>query len=122
AEAYLRAGNNGEAQLWIDRGFDLVNNRHERGMESEFLRLQGELHSAAGDDEAAEDYFQRAVQVAQTQRAKSWELRALMSFGQLRQRQDRQDEVQEMLRNVYNWFTEGADTADLVRAAAMLDA
>ncbi|NNE01115.1 MAG: protein kinase, partial [Pirellulaceae bacterium] len=40
AEAYLQAGNNGEAQQWIDRGFDLVNNRHERGMESEFLRLQ----------------------------------------------------------------------------------
>ncbi len=80
AEAYLLAGLLDDANEWLDRGFDLVNTRHERGMESEFLRLQGELALAAGDQNSAEECYQQAVEVARQQQAKSWELRAMISL------------------------------------------
>ena len=55
AEAFLSAELLDDASEWLDRGFDLVNNHHERGMESEFLRLQGELALATGDQKSAEE-------------------------------------------------------------------
>jgi predicted ATPase len=121
AEGYLLAGLLDEANEWLNRGFDLVNNRNERGMESEFLRLQGALALAAGDEKSAEESYQRAVQVAQLQHAKSWELRAMISFAELRKRQGKQSDARQMLEITYSFFSEGFDTADLIKAKSLLD-
>jgi tetratricopeptide (TPR) repeat protein len=121
AEAYLLAGLHDDAKEWLNRGFDLVNNRNERGMESEFLRLQGDLALAAGDQTSAEESYQRAVEVARQQQARSWELRAMISFAELRHRQGNQSEARQMLGSTYSFFTEGFETADLVRAKALLN-
>jgi predicted ATPase len=59
--------------------------------------------------------------VARRQSAKSWELRATMSLAQLFVSQGRRDEARRMLAEIYNWFTEGFDTADLIDAKALLD-
>jgi len=52
--------------------------------------------------------------------AKSFELRATMSLAQMLDRQGRRDEARTMLANIYNWFTEGFDTADLKDAKTLL--
>ena len=66
-------------------------------------------------------YFERALQVARKQQAKSWELRAAMSMARLWRDQGKRDEARELLAPVYGWFTEGFDTLDLKEAKALLD-
>jgi serine/threonine protein kinase/tetratricopeptide (TPR) repeat protein len=122
AEAFLVAGLRDDANEWLQRGFDLVENHNERGMESEFLRLQGELALATGDQQGAEACYERAINVARRQQARSWELRAMISFAELRQRQNRQREARQVLATTYESFGEGFDTADLVKAKTILNA
>jgi predicted ATPase len=70
----------------------------------------------------AEDWLQRALDVARRQQAKSLELRAAMSLALLWQRQGKHTDAYELLAPVYGWFTEGFDTADLQEAKTLLDA
>jgi predicted ATPase len=69
----------------------------------------------------AEAWLQRALDVTRRQEAKSLELRAAMSLAHLWQQQGKRDEARELLAPVYDWFTEGFDTADLQEARALLD-
>jgi predicted ATPase len=69
----------------------------------------------------AEAYFERALEVARHQQAKSWELRAAMSMARLWRDQGKPDEARNLLAPVYGWFTEGHDTLDLKEAKALLD-
>jgi len=62
-----------------------------------------------------------AIHVARAQSAKSWELRATMSLARLLAKQDRRDEARTVLADIYGWFTEGFDTADLRDAKVLLD-
>jgi predicted ATPase len=70
----------------------------------------------------AETWLQRALDVARRQQAKSLELRAAMSLARLWQRQDKRGAARDLLASIYNWFTEGFDTADLQETKALLDA
>ncbi len=65
--------------------------------------------------------FQQALTIARRQQAKSWELRAAMSLSRLWQQQGKRAEAYELLAPIYDWFTEGFDTADLQEARALLD-
>jgi predicted ATPase len=69
----------------------------------------------------AEACFHKAIEIARKQQAKSLELRAVMSLSRLWQRQGKQKEAHEMLAEIYGWFTEGFDTADLQEAKALLE-
>jgi predicted ATPase len=60
--------------------------------------------------------------VARRQQAKAWELRAAMSLARLWQRQGKRAAAYELLAPVYDWFTEGLNTADLQEAKAVLEA
>ena len=77
--------------------------------------------SPEGDAAKAEAHFERALEVARTQQAKSWELRAAMSLARLWRDQGKVQEARELLAPVYGWFTEGFDTRDLKEAKALLD-
>jgi predicted ATPase len=90
---------------------------------AEAYRLQGELlqRQAVPDAAQAEVCFQHALAIARRQQAKSWELRAAMSLARLWQRQGKRAEAHELLAPVYDWFTEGFDTADLQEARALLE-
>jgi adenylate cyclase len=70
----------------------------------------------------AETCFHQAINIARSQQAKSLELRAATSLARLWQRQGKRDEACEVLGDVYGWFTEGFDTADLQDAKALLEA
>ena len=70
---------------------------------------------------AAEECFQRALDVAHGQEAKSLELRAAMSLARLWQQQGKTTAAHQLLAPTYDWFTEGFDTADLQEAMALLE-
>ena len=74
-----------------------------------------------GQRELAEADFREAIALAQKMHGKSWELRATTSLARLLRDSGRHDEARTMLVEVYNWFTEGFDTADLKEAQALLD-
>jgi predicted ATPase len=92
-------------------------------LDAELLRLKGELLSLAGarDATGAVECLRDAIEVARRQGAKSWELRATMSLSHLLVRQGRRAEARTMLGEIYDWFTEGFDTADLKEAKTLLD-
>jgi predicted ATPase len=46
---------------------------------------------------------------------------ATVSLARLLNRTNRSDEARAMLAEIYNWFTEGFDTADLKDAKALLE-
>jgi predicted ATPase len=69
----------------------------------------------------AEKCLREALEVACTQEAKWWQLRTSMSLARLLRDTNRRDEARAMLAEIYNWFTEGFDTADLKEAKALLD-
>jgi predicted ATPase len=91
--------------------------------DAEFRRLEGELllarDPAAGPE--AERAFHQAIELARRHRTKSWELRATTSLGRLWQRQNKRAEAARQLTEIYSWFTEGFDTAELKDAKALLD-
>jgi predicted ATPase len=95
-----------------------------RWWEAELYRLRGALllQSAVAQSGEAEACFQQAITVACSQQAKSLELRAAMSLARLWQQQDKQTKAQALLAPIYEWFTEGFDTADLQEAKALLEA
>ena len=91
--------------------------------EPEMHRLEGELLLSQGHSKAteAQSCFQRAIEIARKQSAKSFELRATTSLARLLAKQGRGDEARAMLFEIYGWFTEGFDTADLKDAKALLE-
>jgi predicted ATPase len=81
------------------------------------------LLSKQDDSNAAEaqSCFERAIEIARTQSAKSLELRATMSLARLLRNTARRDEARAMLAEIYGWFTEGFDTPALNEAKTLLD-
>jgi predicted ATPase len=69
----------------------------------------------------AEGNFERALAVARSQEARSWELRAAMSMARLWRDQGKRAEAHDLLAPIYSWFTEGFDTLDLQEAKALID-
>jgi predicted ATPase len=86
---------------------------------------QMSLRSASGIDDSdtaeAQACFERSIEIARNQSAKSWELRATTSLARLLAKQGRCHDARKMLTEIYNWFIEGFDTADLKDAKALLD-
>jgi predicted ATPase len=89
---------------------------------AELHQLRGDLLllQNASDATEAESCFRDAIEIAQRQQAKSWELRATMSLARLLRDAGRRDEARNARRNLRR-FTEGFDTADLKDAKALLD-
>jgi tetratricopeptide (TPR) repeat protein len=85
------------------------------------LTCRGELHLKIDQAELAEADFREAIILAQKMNAKAWELRATTSLTRLLAKQGKRDEARRMLSEIYNWFTEGFDTADLKDAKALLE-
>jgi predicted ATPase len=91
--------------------------------EPEFLCLIGDMlrTSDATKLERTERSYQLAINVAQSQSARMWELRAAAGLARLWRDQGKRHKARELLTPVYGWFTEGFDTLDLKEAKALLD-
>ena len=137
AEAYKKAGQPAKGLSTVADALARVSATGERWYEAELYRLKGELMlekfkacpepsrriqgSQFKGEAEIEVCFRKAITIAQKQEAKSWELRAATSLGRLWQQQGKIAEARDLLVSVYNWFTEGFDTADLKDARALLD-
>jgi predicted ATPase len=123
ADGYRKAGDAKRALELLDDGVDWANRTGERFYECELHRLKGEvlLMGNSSNATAADNCFRTAIKLARVQSAKVWELRATMSLARLLAKQGRREEARAMLAEIYGWFTEGFDTADLVDAKALLD-
>ena len=122
AEAYGKAEN-------VEKGLDvvadtlaLIQKNEERYGEAELYRNKGELLLMQGKDETeAENSFKQGIEISKHQRAKSLELRSTLSLIRLWQAQGKREDARRVLTEIYNWFTEGFDTADLKEARALLE-
>jgi len=124
AEAHGTLGNPEAGLTALVEALALVDTTGERWYEPELYRLKGALllQQSADNQAEAETCFHQAIAIAQSQQAKSWELRAATSLARLWQQQGKRDEARQVLGDVYSWFTEGFDTLDLQDAKALLDA
>ena len=132
----------------MDEALIAANQHTERFFEAELYRLKGELmlrrvmaegyglppqeiqNAPAVGAEAidqpslyieAEASFLTALDIARRQEAKSLELRAALSLSRLWRQHDKQEEARQLLTDIYHWFTEGFETADLQGARMLLD-
>jgi predicted ATPase len=107
----------------LTEALKVTDEQESRHCEAEINRLRGELliRQDASNSPQAQSCYERAIEIARRQSAKSLELRATMSFARLLAKQVRREEARAMLAETYNWFTEGFDTADLKDAKALLD-
>jgi predicted ATPase len=101
-----------------------VDDTGECWYQAELYRLKGELllDLAAEHRVEAITCLQQASTIARRQQAKLLELRAATSLSRLWRQQGKQDEAHQLLAEIYGWFTEGFDTADLQEATALLEA
>jgi len=91
-------------------------------LEAELHRLKGQaLLAGAGTVSEAESAIQRSIEVARRQNALSWELRAATSLAQLWHQNGRTDKAEKLLSSVFNRFSEGFETADLMTARTLID-
>ncbi len=122
AEAYGKVEQSEAGLTVLAEALVYVDNTGRRFYEAELYRLKGDLLlSLSTDNQAeAEACFHQALDIARNQQAKSWELRAATSLARLWQQQGKRQEAYDLLAPVYDWFTEGFDTADLRDAKALL--
>jgi predicted ATPase len=122
AEACMKTGRLDNGLSALAEALAAAEEHGIRNYEAETHRLKGELLLRQDYSNApeAQRCFQRAIEIAGKQSARSLELRATMSLARLLAKQGRRDEARTMLAEIYNWFTEGFDTADLKDAKALL--
>jgi predicted ATPase len=141
AESLGKAGQYDEGLRVLEDALSLIQRNGERYYEAELYRLKGELllmQSKYGDLAAAtrgralldaersmvtqaEDCFKQSINIAQRQKAKSWELRAVLSIARLYMNRGKQAEARSFLTQIYDKFTEGFDTVELREARALLN-
>lgn len=141
ADVYLMERKIQEGLAGVNKVLPTADPRGERLWDAELYRLKGELtlQQEARDwrletrlsrrqasslqpqvSSEAEACFQKALEIARSQKAKMWELRAATSLARLWQRQGKREEARQRLAEIYHWFTEGFDTKDLQEARAFL--
>jgi predicted ATPase len=131
SEVHSAAGSAAQVFPLLTGALALGEKNSERFYAAELHRLQGEallddrqppVADCADPIADAEACFRRAIDIARSQQAKSFELRAATSLAQLLRSQARAAEARDLLAPIYAWFTEGFETRDLVDARALLAA
>jgi class 3 adenylate cyclase len=123
ATAQGQAGQFAEGLVTIDESFPFLERTGQRYYEAELHRLKGELllGQDAANTRGAENSFRTAIEISRRQHARSWELRATTSLARLLAKNNRRDDACALLAEIYHWFSEGFETADLKDAKALLD-
>jgi len=133
AEAHAKAGNRQEALDTVAEAFAHVQATSERFYEPELHRLKGELilgrvgtkslprEKSKRRAAEAESCFDRAIEIARRQNAKSLELRASASLSRLWQERGENGRAYELLSGIFGWFHEGFESVDLQEAKTLLE-
>jgi len=117
-EWYGRTGQSEEGLKFIAKELESKERSREGVAISELYRIRGELVMPQSE---AESNFGEAINISREQEAKSLELRAVMSLSRLWQKQGKRIEARNSLIEIYSWFTEGFNTADLKEAKTLLE-
>jgi class 3 adenylate cyclase/predicted ATPase len=121
ADAYIKSERYGQALHFLDQArLRLDDENSERFYAAEIYRLLGETHLRSQDLDQAEHYICKGLKVAREQKAKSLELRLCVSMHDLYELRQNGEKYRSQLDEIYRSFTEGFDTADLVKAKAIL--
>jgi predicted ATPase/DNA-binding winged helix-turn-helix (wHTH) protein len=124
AASFGRAGQAADGLATAEQAIEQAEQTEGRWVLPESLRIKGELlllQAADGAAAAADDHFRQAVDWARRQGELSWELRAATSLARLLRNQGRLADAIGCLQPIYDRFTEGFDTADLIVAKRLLD-
>jgi predicted ATPase len=122
AEALLKVGEVDRAQQVVQEALDVIADSRNRLFEAEAHRLLGGCLASRGAEIAeAEKRLLQAIETADRQGALAFKLRAATSLARLWRDQNRQDQAHDLLRPIYNQFTEGFSTPDLKDAKSLLD-
>ncbi|TWP35735.1 ATP-binding protein [Leekyejoonella antrihumi] len=123
AELCLATGDVAGGLAATRSGLDAIGRTRTVQSEPELWRLRGELLRLDGAERAAEaeEALSRALELASTRQIRGLQLRAATSLARFRQARGQVRVARELLAGVYETFTEGHDTHDLVNARAVLD-
>jgi class 3 adenylate cyclase/tetratricopeptide (TPR) repeat protein len=122
ARALARIGRSTEAFSILTGMLPVFEQTSNSSVKADFYILKGNLllvEGASHRAEAAENYG-HAIELARLNSDRMTELEATTHLARLLDQQQRRDEARTMLTEIYSWFTEGFDTADLKDAKALL--
>jgi hypothetical protein len=119
ADAQHRAGAIDDAIVTVEQALNF--NPEEAIDRPETLRIRAEIRLSQRDLQLADTDFRDSISMARSMNAKAWELRTTTNLARLLRDTGRRDQGYKQLAEIYNWFTEGFDTADLKDAKALLD-
>jgi adenylate cyclase len=121
ADCYMSTGQFDAAAKIFRESIDLSEDASGKFYMPEIHRMWGEsILAQNGDADEVEQHYIQAIQGAQEQETRLFELRAATSLARLWQKQHKVAEAYERLNSIYSWFTEGFDTPDLQDAKALL--
>ncbi len=120
---YVRVGRADQALVLLDENLARFERLGAHIYEPQLYQLKSEaiLMRDSSATAAAQECLRKAIAIARGQSAKWWELRATVSLARLLAAQGNRDEARAMLAEIYAWFTEGFDTADLKDAKVLLE-
>jgi predicted ATPase len=123
AEVHLNGGETQQALSTLDNALQLAERTGERIWVAGIHLLFGKaiLSQDSNNIQGAEAKFRQALNVATEQGAKSLEIRAATDLADIWQEQGREAEAHKILTPIYEWFTEGFDTPDLIKAKKLLE-
>jgi DNA-binding SARP family transcriptional activator/tetratricopeptide (TPR) repeat protein len=122
AEAYLAAGRPDAAITALEKGISNFALHRDLICAPDLWRLKGDaLLALGGTDSEAEACYRAALSLAQELGAKVSGLRAATALARLYQRQGNSETGLATLQTIYDGFSEGFDTPDLLAAKLVLD-
>jgi tetratricopeptide (TPR) repeat protein len=121
AEAYAKLGRPAEGLSCVAEAAQIIETTDERVSEAWLHRLRGDLLNAIGDQDAAQESYQKALAVAVRQSAKLLQLLAAINLARLWRDQGKRTEARDLLAPIYGWFTEGFDTPVLQDAKTLVE-
>ncbi|MER9444454.1 helix-turn-helix transcriptional regulator [Mesorhizobium sp. M0340] len=121
AEGLSCLGQHAEARAAVEAAISASEEKEELWCVAELYRVKGDvLWRGGGGIESAEQCYLHSVDVARQQDAVSWELRTIMSLARLARDHGDTIRARALLEPVYQRFSEGFETADIVTAQALL--
>jgi tetratricopeptide (TPR) repeat protein len=122
-DSYRKNGRPEEGLAIVATGLKEARSNGEGAAETELYRVKGDLLLMRDPPDAAEAErcFRTAIDLGRRQQARFYELRGTVSLARLLNRQGKRDEARAMLADIYGWFTEGFEFADLKDAKALLE-
>ncbi len=109
------------ALTWIDNILDHVNETGSHSFTAELFGIKGPTLQALGKSDAiVEENLTQTLELSRKQSAKTFEFRAASDLARLQQKQGTSQDGYDLLKSLYNWFTEGFDSVDLKEASLLL--